>query len=371
MALESIGGQFKGLDMKQLIGAPLEATADASINLARSTANFINTVGFQEDGSTRNTSFKYNKKDVDDDGNVVDQEMSIDVPLLAIVPIPNLQVDEVNVLFDMEVKSSESHEDSSDKSGSLKGTGKLGFGPFSVKATVSGSISSHSANTRKSDNSAKYHVDVRATNHGTPEGLSRVLDILAASVSPSLVKANAVDETGKPLTGTSKARYDKMKVLTADISRLEKNALLLGSNYADAIHFCKTKANDYITKFELDFESIDKTGKTKDEKDALITAENEAVESFRGFSSIIEKKISIQYMNTADFAADKVADDVKNILSTLKYFENGTTTQGTSNNLPDLSIALEKAIQSFISTNANQNQISTKRDELDALRLSH
>lgn len=187
---------------------------------------------------------------------------------------------------------------------------------------------------------------------------------MAASVSPSLVKANAVDETGKPLTGTSKARYDKMKVLTADISRLEKNALLLGSNYADAIHFCKTKANDYITKFELDFESIDKTGKTKDEKDALITAENEAVESFRGFSSIIEKKISIQYMNTADFAADKVADDVKNILSTLKYFENGTTTQGTSNNLPDLSIALEKAIQSFISTNANQNQISKSNEHL-------
>ena len=39
----------------------------------------------------------------------------------------------------------------------------LQIGPFSMKAKVKGSISSHKENTRKSDNSAKYHVQVRAT----------------------------------------------------------------------------------------------------------------------------------------------------------------------------------------------------------------
>ncbi len=53
----------------------------------------------------------------------------------------------------------------------------LQIGPFSMKAKVKGSISSHKENTRKSDNSAKYHVQVRATQGEMPEGLSRVLDI--------------------------------------------------------------------------------------------------------------------------------------------------------------------------------------------------
>lgn len=51
----------------------------------------------------------------------------------------------------------------------------LQIGPFSMKAKVKGSISSHKENTRKSDNSAKYHVQVRATQGEMPEGLSRVL----------------------------------------------------------------------------------------------------------------------------------------------------------------------------------------------------
>ena len=67
-----------------------------------------------------------------------------------------------------------------------------------VKVNISGSVSSHSSNTRSSDNSAKYHVDVRATNHGTPEGLARVLDMMASAVSPTLVNSTAMDGTERP-----------------------------------------------------------------------------------------------------------------------------------------------------------------------------
>ena len=42
----AIGDQFSGLDMKNLIGAPHGAAADANVQLAHSTADFINTVGF-------------------------------------------------------------------------------------------------------------------------------------------------------------------------------------------------------------------------------------------------------------------------------------------------------------------------------------
>lgn len=57
----AIGEQFSGLDMKNLIGAPLGAAADASVQLAHSTADFINTVGFDKNGKTRTAVFKFNQ----------------------------------------------------------------------------------------------------------------------------------------------------------------------------------------------------------------------------------------------------------------------------------------------------------------------
>lgn len=214
----SIAEQFAGLQMDQLIGAPLRAAADASAQLANSTADFINRVGFDSQGKVRNVAFGYQKRTVNEDGTSNLDEMKVDVPMLAIVPIPNLQVDEVNVLFDMEVKQSEREESARDMSGSMSGTLNLGI----VKVNVTGSISSHQSHTRSSDNSAKYHVDVRATNHGTPEGLARVLDMMAANVAPMLVGSTIRDGNGQSLPEQAKAKAERLKALRQEISQNEK-----------------------------------------------------------------------------------------------------------------------------------------------------
>lgn len=88
-----ISDQFSGLTMEQLIGSPLKAAAEAQVKLTQSTADFINKVGFDEDGKTRTVSFKYEKPIVNDDKKVDIETMKLDVPMLGIVPIPNLQVD--------------------------------------------------------------------------------------------------------------------------------------------------------------------------------------------------------------------------------------------------------------------------------------
>ena len=49
----AIAEQFAGLNMDQLIGGPLSAAADASTQLANSTATFINRVGFDSNGKVR------------------------------------------------------------------------------------------------------------------------------------------------------------------------------------------------------------------------------------------------------------------------------------------------------------------------------
>lgn len=213
----AIAEQFAGLQMDQLIGGPLSAAADASTLLANSTADFINRVGFDAEGKVRNVAFGYQKRTPNEDGTSTLDEMKISVPMLAIVPIPNLQIDEVNILFDMEVKQSERQESSTDLSASLSASAKIGV----VKVNVTGSVSSHQSNTRSSDNSAKYHVDVRATNHGVPEGLARVLDMMAANVAPELLSSDLKDGNGQDLAGQAKAKAERLKTLRAEISQIE------------------------------------------------------------------------------------------------------------------------------------------------------
>ncbi len=213
----SIAQQFSGLPMDNLIGGPLRAAADASTQLANSTADFISRVGFNNDGKARTVAFAYQQRSVNEDGTSNLDEMKVEVPILAIVPIPNLQIDEVNILFDMEVKQSEKEESSMDLSASAQASLNLGL----FKVNVSGSVSAHQSNTRSSDNSAKYHVDVRATNHGTPEGLARVLDMMAANVAPSLVGTSIKDANGQDLAESARVKSERLKALRQEISQIE------------------------------------------------------------------------------------------------------------------------------------------------------
>ena len=196
MAENKIANQFSGLDMAALIGGPLRAACDAQTMLARSTLNFIEEVGLEApdaDGirKVRTANFSFNRAaDGAANGKLGSETVELNVPLLAIVNIPSLTIDKVNITFDMEVKSSESSESSSDKQGELEANAGLKIGPFSMNVKIKGSISCHEKNTRSSDNSAKYHVEVSATQQNTPEGLMRMLDIISDAVAPTSVKSN-------------------------------------------------------------------------------------------------------------------------------------------------------------------------------------
>jgi len=183
-----IADQFKGLPMEDLIGGPLSAAVKASFNLAKSTADFVTQVGFESkevDGKTvagnvRNVNFAFNR--TGDDGKP--ETVQMEVPMLTIVPIPSLQVDLVDITFDMEVKSSTSETDKFNASASASASASGGWGPFKAEVKISGSVSTSKENTRTSDTSAKYHVQVKAGSRDIPEGLSRVLDIMHQAIVP-------------------------------------------------------------------------------------------------------------------------------------------------------------------------------------------
>ncbi|UPG90728.1 DUF2589 domain-containing protein [Luteibacter aegosomaticola] len=178
----TIAEQFRGLPMGDLVGAPLIAACEAQVSLARATADFINKVGFEDDGEgnlkTRTSAFHFSRPVQDAEGNWHDEKVEMSVPLLSIVKVPTLSVENVDITFDMEVKSA-THDKSSLDIGATVDASWSGFG---AKVSVQGSIASHKENTRTSDNSAKYHVNLQARDGGMPEGLARVMDILQSAV---------------------------------------------------------------------------------------------------------------------------------------------------------------------------------------------
>jgi len=205
--LVNMSDQFQGLPMDSLIGGPLTAACDSQVKLARATADFIKVIGFLPPtdeqikanpntivGDTRTASFKF-KRPVEIPApassdptqpltTIGEESVELDVPLLAIVNVPNLSITTVDITFDMEVKSSFSATAGVDTEASTSAEAGAGWGPFSAKVTVQGKVSAHAETTRKSDNSAKYHVSVHAEDKGMPEGLARVMDILQTSIAP-------------------------------------------------------------------------------------------------------------------------------------------------------------------------------------------
>ncbi len=188
MSLVEMSGQFGGLDMGTLIGGPLQAACRAQTMLAGATADFLTKVCMDNDGNGRLTAktvnFSFQRSNYNNDGKPVMEDVNLNVPLLAVVKVPALSVDAVDITFDMEVKSSESHADSNDTNVGFDANAGLKIGPFSMNVSVKGSVASHKENTRSSDNSAKYHVEVHASQGELPEGLARVLDMMAQAVTP-------------------------------------------------------------------------------------------------------------------------------------------------------------------------------------------
>ncbi len=350
----AIGEQFAGLPMDQLIGSPLTAAADASIRLANSTADFINRVGFDSNGSVRNVAFKYEKRSMNEDGTSNLDEMKVDVPMLAIVPIPNLQVDEVNILFDMEVKQSERSESSLDLGASLTGSLNLGI----IKVSVTGSVSAHQSNTRSSDNSAKYHVDVRATNHGIPEGLARVLDMMAANVAPSLVGSTLKDGNGQNLSEQARIKAERLKALRQEMSQIESRLGAAQSGLESSIRQLKKIGESQKGVYQgIIMRRLNAIENVDDRiKNAANEQERSAAQAQKAENDKLAEAYS-QSMDEVNRSWDNFSNQAQDVIKMLA--DNGDASQGVSDMFALKSITEEGQVGEYGQTETYYNAIST------------
>src|ERR671919_2536179 len=104
--------ELRQIPFDYLIGAPLKAAIEAQGLAAKTTIDFIEKVGFipedpdqdpffldeEEDvegGRVRNVTFSYSKTDE----NNVATNVTLTVPILSIVPIPYIRIDEITIDF--------------------------------------------------------------------------------------------------------------------------------------------------------------------------------------------------------------------------------------------------------------------------------
>lgn len=165
------------LPLKEVFAAPLVAAIEAHNSACSALEQFIERVGRNpKTGEITTLQFRYSQQS----GSGEPAQRSIEVPLIAMLPLPAFAVDRLSVDFEVKIDAGEGAADSSSKE--LGGELALGYGPVALK--LKGSVASKSEQTRKSDTSARYTVHLEASRQPMPEAFQRVVEALIAEVLP-------------------------------------------------------------------------------------------------------------------------------------------------------------------------------------------
>jgi len=184
------GRELATLDFSNLIGGPLNAIIEAQARAAISTVNFIKEVAFDKDGKVVTVDFRYNRKD--DEGQ--DQEYTLTVPFLTMLPIPYITV--VNTLIEFNAKITSINETTSESNFSQEvdasASGRYWF--VSAKVTSKTAYQKKSATSEKEERTFDMKVRVEAKNEDMPAGTERLLTILENSIEE---KQKKIEEKAK------------------------------------------------------------------------------------------------------------------------------------------------------------------------------
>ena len=189
----AIADQFAGLPIEDLIVAPLTGMAKGQAKLNDVTWKYISEVAFVKNEKTKKIEAR--KLDVEMQRVMTDQttgEQSVQklkssVPMLPLVPLPSLAITKADINFTMEVKQSTSETASTDTEASVEASATGGFWGMKYSVKVAGKVATHKENTRSTDNSAKYEVNVHAEQLPATEGMLKLSDYLTQMLEPSLI----------------------------------------------------------------------------------------------------------------------------------------------------------------------------------------
>ncbi len=167
--------EFQALPLEFIVATPLVAVVRAQERMAVAMADFITkfkdtTVTFEAKQTSKN-----------DQGKDVTTALALNAPLLSMIPVPHLRINSLTVNFKYEI--AQTVKFSSAKEGEAKASVETGsfLSPW-VKASVTGSVSSRSAEESSTNRSGMLDITVHASEAEMPAGLARILSWLAHSI---------------------------------------------------------------------------------------------------------------------------------------------------------------------------------------------
>lgn len=176
---------FAGLPLGLLICQPILEIAKGQLALCQVYINQLFELAYLDptkpDSGMRTVPFTFDRLIIDKvTGKETTKTMTLNVPLISLVPLPAFTMDETTVDFNMEVK--ESTVDTSDSSSSFSTTASWNF--WGCSASITGNVSANNSHTRSTDNSAKYTIHARAVQQPPTEGMAKLTALFATSIEP-------------------------------------------------------------------------------------------------------------------------------------------------------------------------------------------
>ena len=166
-----IGQVFTAIPYSEVIGSPLSAMIEAQEKASNAMARFVLSVGFSEqDGVKHATSVDFRHSVKRSDGT--EEIETITMPLITVIPVPNMQIIDGKISLDVEISSSAEFKENIEAGGELEG--QVGWGPFSVSLKAKASYSKE--NTRKTDTRAKQHIELNVGQCPLPEGFNLIME---------------------------------------------------------------------------------------------------------------------------------------------------------------------------------------------------
>ena len=185
----AIGDELASLDFESMIGGPLMAVIRAQAQAAITSVDFIKSVGFGEDDQPLNVTFKYSKnvEKKDGEGNPTgdfeEKPFELTVPILTMLPIPFIRVEETTIDFNAKITSVQESTTASSHALKTALSTKAGWGFGSAKLKVSYSYKRSTSATSKTERTYSLQVFVRAVQDEIPAGMERLLAILENSIT--------------------------------------------------------------------------------------------------------------------------------------------------------------------------------------------
>ncbi len=186
------GQELSQLDFAALIGSPLNAVIEAQAKAAVTSADFVTQVGFNTVTDAANVTtrtpvvvdFSYKKSVVDPTtGTSSDKNATLSVPLLTILPVPFIRVEEATIEFNAKITATEYREVTDERSLNVNLSAKARFGVGSAKISGSYAQKKTSKSGEKVERDYTMNVKVKAVQDNIPAGLDRILTILESSIS--------------------------------------------------------------------------------------------------------------------------------------------------------------------------------------------